>query len=184
MKGVLGALCVLIVAGMAHANVADSLRPIPREPIVQQQAAPAPDRATLVTSSVSRLAPGASLRPLQRSQASQGAPRRNTFGKQLKQAFQKKPRAAKAPAAKTPKGSARVARGLQGSVCGDPSIRGEQISRIPGKINGCGLNNGVKVTEVSGVGLTQHARIDCNTAKALKSWVENGVKPAVMMGPR
>lgn len=58
-------------------------------------------------------------------------------------------------------------------------IRGEKISRIPGKVRGCGLDNGVKVTDVSGVALTQHARIDCNTAKALKSWVETGVKPAV-----
>ncbi|WP_246030409.1 extensin family protein [Litoreibacter halocynthiae] len=77
------------------------------------------------------------------------------------------------------KTSKRVAKGLQGSVCGNPNIRGEKISRIPAKLRGCGLDNGVKVTEVSGVALTQHAKIDCNTAKALNTWVERGVKPAV-----
>jgi len=170
MRRALLTCAAVLITAAAQANVANSLRPIPREPIVT-----APERAVILPATAgTALAPGASLRPLQRGDLGQAArPRANTFGKQLRQAFQKKPKA------KTAKGNARVARGLQGSVCGNPAIRGEQISRIPGKINGCGLDNGVKVTEVSGVALTQHARIDCNTAKALNTWVENGVKPAV-----
>lgn len=168
-------MAMVLAASAAHANTSSSLRPTPREPI-----SVAPDRAVIVTSSASRLAPRASLRPSQRGNFAKPAQARtNTFGAQLKQAFQKKPRPVKAPKAKTAKGNLRVAKGLQGSVCGDPSIRGEKISRIPGKIRGCGLDNGVKVTSVSGVALTQHARIDCNTAKALKTWVDRGVKPAV-----
>ncbi|PTX57011.1 hypothetical protein C8N43_1676 [Litoreibacter ponti] len=160
------ALIVMLAAGAAQANTATSIRPVPREPI-----AAAPVSAVPVTPA-SQLAPGRSLRPVERSGTAPRA-RGNTFGKQLRQAFQAKPQS------KTEKGSKRVAKGLQGSVCGDPLIRGEKISRIPGKLRGCGLDHGVKVTEVSGVTLTQHARVDCNTAKALKSWVEKGVKPAV-----
>ncbi len=35
------------------------------------------------------------------------------------------------------------------------------------------------MTEVAGVRLSQAAVMDCTTAKALNSWVETGVKPAV-----
>ncbi len=73
----------------------------------------------------------------------------------------------------------RVAAGRQGRICGNRSIRGRSITPIPGKLRGCGLRNGVEVTEVAGVVLSRPAKMDCNTAKALNSWVENGVKPAV-----
>lgn len=176
-------LAVVLTTTCVQANTSSSLRPIPREAI-----AAAPERAVIDVSSATRLAPGESVRPVPRGTISQritsNKPRTrdNTFGTQLKKAFQKKPKAGKTTAKvkpKTAKVNKRVAKGLQGSVCGDPTIRGEKISRIPGKISGCGLDNGVKVTEVSGVALTQHARIDCNTARALKSWVDKGVKPAV-----
>ncbi len=170
------AVAFLLLAGAAQANIGSSLRPLPREPLVA-----APNRAVIVEVSRSQLAPRRSLRPEMRgrviTKGSSGKARTNTFGQQLKQAFKKKPKASKSNMnAKTSK---RVAKGLQGSVCGNPNIRGEKISRIPAKLRGCGLDNGVKVTEVSGVALTQHAKIDCNTAKALNTWVERGVKPAV-----
>lgn len=75
--------------------------------------------------------------------------------------------------------ASRIARGSQGSVCGDSTIKGTKISPIPGRIRGCGVRNPVKLTEIDGVGLTQPATIDCNTARALKAWVKDGVKPAV-----
>lgn len=156
----LAAACLLI-AGMAQANTPTSLRPLPREAI-----APSNEGAIIVEVSASALAPRRSIRPEGR-----GAARTNTFGKQLQQAFRKKPK--EAEVAKAPK------RSLKGAVCGDPSIRGQSIARIPAKIKGCGLNNGVQITEVSGVALTQHAKIDCGTAKALKTWIDQGVKPAV-----
>ena len=170
------AVAFLLLASAAQANISSSLRPLPREPLVA-----APSRAVIVEVSRSQLAPRRSLRPEMRdrviTKGSSSKARANTFGQQLQQAFKKKPKASKSNMnAKTSK---RVAKGLQGSVCGNPNIRGEKISRIPAKLRGCGLDNGVKVTEVSGVALTQHAKIDCNTAKALNAWVEKGVKPAV-----
>lgn len=169
-------VALLLLAGTAQANISTSLRPSPREPIAQE-------RAVIVEVSRSQLAPRRSVRPVERGgravRSQRGTVRENTFGQQLAQAFKGTPQKRTRAVAKTPKGSTRVARGLQGAVCGDPLIRGEQISRISGRINGCGLDNGVKVTEVAGVALTQHATIDCNTAKALKTWVEKGVKPVV-----
>lgn len=67
----------------------------------------------------------------------------------------------------------------KGSVCGDPAIRGQAIPPIPARLRGCGLNDGVRVTSVDGVALTQPASIDCTTARALKRWVQGSVKPAV-----
>lgn len=67
----------------------------------------------------------------------------------------------------------------KGSVCGVNGIKGTQIAAIPGRIRGCGVASPVAVTSVSGVALTSTAKIDCGTAKALNSWVENAVKPAV-----
>ncbi|MDJ0823888.1 MAG: extensin family protein [Rhodobacter sp.] len=67
----------------------------------------------------------------------------------------------------------------KGSVCGDPSIRGQAIPPIPAKLRGCGLPDGVRVTSVDGVALSTPANIDCTTAKALKRWVAGSVKPAV-----
>ncbi len=67
----------------------------------------------------------------------------------------------------------------KGSVCGDPRIRGETLAPIPAKVKGCGIAEPVRVNEVDGVRLSPGATMDCTTAKALKSWVANGLKPAV-----
>lgn len=72
-----------------------------------------------------------------------------------------------------------VAKGKVGSVCGDPAIRGQVMSSIPGKLRGCGVENPVRVTAVDGVTLSQPAKINCTTAKALRKWVSGTVKPAV-----
>lgn len=67
----------------------------------------------------------------------------------------------------------------RGSVCGVPEIKGEAIADIPGRIAGCGVENPVRVSSVSGVPLSQSPTIDCTTAKALNDWVRDGVIPAV-----
>lgn len=67
----------------------------------------------------------------------------------------------------------------KGSVCGVPEIKGQSIAPIPGRIRGCGVADPVAVTSVAGVALSTPAKIDCGTAKALNSWVEKSVKPAV-----
>ncbi|UWQ92691.1 extensin family protein [Rhodobacteraceae bacterium M382] len=68
-------------------------------------------------------------------------------------------------------------RKMKGSVCKDPDIKGEAVGRVPGKLNGCGVKDAVRVTSVSGVALSQGAIMDCETAAAVKTWVDNAVKP-------
>ena len=70
----------------------------------------------------------------------------------------------------------------KGSVCGDPAIKGETLAPITSRVNGCGVPKPVKITSVAGVRLSQSATLDCDTAKALKSWVERGVMPAYGKG--
>ena len=67
----------------------------------------------------------------------------------------------------------------RGAVCGDIAIQGEMIGYVPGRINGCGIAEAVKVRSVSGIALSQNATMDCTTARALKSWVERGLKPSI-----
>lgn len=71
------------------------------------------------------------------------------------------------------------ASGMAGSVCGVSQIRGETIATIPGRLPGCGVANPVRVTEVAGVRLSQAAIMDCNTARTLNTWVQQGAIPAV-----
>lgn len=71
----------------------------------------------------------------------------------------------------------RVAR-VRGQVCGDPNIQGKAIGRVNGR-GACGIENAVQVRSVAGVRLTPPATMDCRTARALKTWVVNGAKPAV-----
>jgi len=75
----------------------------------------------------------------------------------------------------------RKARRLQakGAVCGDPSIQGEAIGRVPGKLPGCGIANAVRVRSISNVTLSQQSVMNCTTAQSLKSWIDNGLSSAV-----
>lgn len=67
----------------------------------------------------------------------------------------------------------------KGAICGDPAIQGDVVGFVPGRLSACGIQNGVRVRSVSGIGLSQQALMDCPTAKALKTWVDKGMKPAV-----
>lgn len=71
----------------------------------------------------------------------------------------------------------------KGSVCGDPSIRGETLARVVSKVKGCGIDDPVKVTAIAGVKLSQPATITCETALATKNWIEKGVQPAFGKDP-
>ncbi|MGB7244399.1 MAG: extensin family protein [Sulfitobacter sp.] len=77
--------------------------------------------------------------------------------------------------------AARVQRRLlaKGAVCGDAAIQGEKVGSVPGKLSGCGIKNAVRVRSVSGVTLSQSALIDCTTANALRTWIDNTAKPAL-----
>ena len=67
----------------------------------------------------------------------------------------------------------------RGAICGDPDIQGDVVGLVPGRIRGCGVQQGVRVKSVSGITLSQASVLDCTTAKALKKWVSQGMKPAV-----
>lgn len=66
----------------------------------------------------------------------------------------------------------------RGSVCGDIDIQGKEIGRVPGKLNGCGIENAVQITSISDVRLSRPATMNCTTAKSLNRWVKKGVIPA------
>ncbi|SHE86331.1 Uncharacterized conserved protein [Loktanella atrilutea] len=66
----------------------------------------------------------------------------------------------------------------RGQICGDPAIQGEEIADIAGP-GGCGVIGAVRVKSVAGIRLTEQPTIDCNTAKALRRWVTDGIVPAV-----
>lgn len=67
---------------------------------------------------------------------------------------------------------------MAGSVCGVAAIKGEEIARISSKVGGCGVENPVRITSVSGVRLSQAATVDCSIAKALNAWVDEVAQPA------
>ncbi len=67
----------------------------------------------------------------------------------------------------------------RGAVCGDPDLQGSVVGPVAGRISGCGIDDAIKLRSVSGLKLSTRATIDCTTARALKSWVETSVKPAV-----
>lgn len=66
----------------------------------------------------------------------------------------------------------------KGAVCGDLALQGEVVGRVTGKLRGCVVENAVRLREVSGVALSQRSVMDCKTAAALKSWMDNSAKPA------
>lgn len=66
-----------------------------------------------------------------------------------------------------------------GNLCGVRGIEGQTIAPIARTAQGCGVANPVRVTAVDGVRLSTAAVMECDTARALHSWVRTGVKPAV-----
>ena len=67
---------------------------------------------------------------------------------------------------------------FRGQICGDANIQGKAIGRISGR-GQCGAESAVRIKSVVGVRLSPQPTVDCRTAKALKTWVVNGAKPAV-----
>jgi hypothetical protein len=67
----------------------------------------------------------------------------------------------------------------RGAVCGDPDIQGDVVGRMTGKTAGCGISNAVRIRSVSGVELSRDSLMDCDTARALKSWLDTTAKPTL-----
>jgi hypothetical protein len=75
---------------------------------------------------------------------------------------------------------ARVAQpGVRGSLCGNAGLAGDRLERITGRISGCGIAEPVRLRSVDGIALTTPATINCDTARALQTWVRDGLEPAV-----
>lgn len=74
--------------------------------------------------------------------------------------------------------TAEPKRSKKGSVCGDAAIRGQSLKRVRSKVVGCGIAKPVRVTAVDGVKLSAPATLDCQTARALRTWVTKALKPA------
>ncbi|QPM92067.1 extensin-like domain-containing protein [Pseudooceanicola algae] len=89
------------------------------------------------------------------------------------------PRPRTRPAEVSQTARAAVATRRSGAVCSDLAIQGVAIGRVSASHSGCGIDQAVRVSSVSGVGLSTHAVMDCGTARALKSWIDRGLKPAV-----
>lgn len=77
-----------------------------------------------------------------------------------------------------PKGLFKKRKLRKTSVCGDIEIQGEEIGRVAGSRGGCGVKDAVRVRSVAGVTLSQASVMDCNTARALKTWVDKGLQPS------
>ncbi len=69
--------------------------------------------------------------------------------------------------------------GRKGALCGDPALKGRTIPPIAATMKGCGLDEGVEVTSVAGIPLSQPAITDCTTATTFSAWVQDRVVPAV-----
>ena len=82
-----------------------------------------------------------------------------------------------APTPKTKK-QKKAALSMQGAVCGDPAIKGDVLAPIRSNVKGCGVAEPVSVTSIDGVRFSQPAKIDCDTAKAFKIWIQKGMRPA------
>lgn len=148
--GALGLALAALIAGAAASQAPDrSLRPVLRE-----------DTYPVALPS---LAPERSLRP----QLRQGDITRNA-------AVSVRPAVVKP----TPKGT--VPQSAVGKVCRDRDLRGTVVGHVPGKLKGCGIaKDGIKLYSVSGVALSQPAVMNCDTARAIKSWVEGGMARSV-----
>ena len=77
------------------------------------------------------------------------------------------------------KGEERKRQLSRGAICGDMAIQGEEVGRVPGQISGCGIEDAVKVRSIDGIALSQHALMDCQTARTIKAWMQKGMTPAV-----
>lgn len=79
-----------------------------------------------------------------------------------------------------PKPAKRTSNGQKiGRICRDRDLQGIEVGRVPGKLAGCGIRDAVKLYSVNGVQLSTPVTIECDTAHALKKWMERGMDKAV-----
>ncbi|MCB5408947.1 extensin-like domain-containing protein [Pseudogemmobacter faecipullorum] len=200
-----GAAGAIAAPASASAAPASGLRPRPRPAALEQVAALAPAVTPPLPTGQAMLRPRARPASVEARAAAAmespseiAAPRREAENASLAAAPEAKksdgPTSFSRPkdrsedlktaSANTPRGKDKAGKkpkekaSSRGSVCGVAAIKGEPIAPITSKVQGCGLQDGVRVTSVSGVRLSMAVTIDCATAKALNRWVESAAQPA------
>lgn len=69
--------------------------------------------------------------------------------------------------------------GERGALCGVPGLVGERLEPILGRIQGCGIPEPVRLRAVEGIALSTPATVNCQTARALQTWVQRSLVPTV-----
>ncbi len=207
MRRALAIVLGLALASAAWADAPlRSPRPEPRPPLTGSAgAASLPDRAIIITSAPGvkrsirpRLRPGGVASPAGQSAAAPRPDRvilltslpgvKRSLRPRIRPQGMARPGPAVVRAAVPAPAPARAMRsapqpvapaGRQGAVCGDRRIIGQRISPVRGRLAGCRIAKPVRVTSIEGIRLSQPAVLDCRTAKALKSWIQKGARPAV-----
>jgi hypothetical protein len=175
-------LCLnVVLASLATVGLAEapktSIRPMPR-PFVQTVDVPSVEtkiahpKPRPANAAAAQEIPVANAAPVPVSAVAMPRPRARPAGLNTDVA-----EVAAAPSKKDKKAK-NEGRSRKGSVCGDPDIRGEALPSISSKTKGCGIADPVKVTSIAGIPFSQPATIDCETALAIKKWIEKGLRPA------
>lgn len=66
-----------------------------------------------------------------------------------------------------------------GGLCGVPGITGERLAPIPGRLNGCGIAEPVRISAINGITLSQRPTLNCQAARALQGWLTEDVAPEI-----
>lgn len=56
-------------------------------------------------------------------------------------------------------------------VCKDPRLTGTRIDNVVGPIAGCAIYQPVRLSEISGIKLSNPAKLDCRTARTFANWL-------------
>lgn len=181
MKGFTLTICACFLAGGAIASSAPekSLRPLlrPGVDVTMAQASVAASMLVTVAAKMPAPAHGAMLRPVQRPVSPQiVAAAARPAGPLLGPATSLRP---------APRTGAIVEKAFfwnqkkrKNSVCGDLDLQGDVVGDYGKSGGGCFIKDAVRLKSVSGVRLSQPSLMTCDTAKSLKTWIENGVQPA------
>lgn len=168
-------IALLLLAGMAQANApSSSPRPVAREDVFP----PALPSAAPEKSLRPKLRPRG-LAKSSRASAASAVAAAEAAGQPVArpQSFAGRDREIDPlpPADKPKAASTKV-----GKVCRDRKLQGTEVGSVPGKLSGCGIRKGaIKLYSVSGVTLSRPAVMECDTARALKKWVDGGMDSAV-----
>lgn len=155
----------LLLSGAAPLAAAPAAEPVSAEAVIQASLRPMP-RPRAIAEMVAAASAGKASKGLDLAAMMPEAEAPEPVPKKMTRAEKKAAREKE-----------RENKSRKGSVCGVAAIKGEPIAPIKGKVQGCGLSDGVRVTSVSGVRLSQSATIDCETAKALNTWVSKVLQP-------